>query len=226
VPEDSNDGNIRVMLNAIDMKPSAEDVVYGTLTLYSPHEQKVNMFAGSQDAHKVWLNGELVRDWSFHASWGYSQDYEDFFPVTLKRGKNVLLVALGNLRTWGNNAFFGFEPDTEYQVSTPRVGYAFSEPAINVGDTFTVQIEAEDLHDLAGWQFDISFDPAALEAVEVNEGDFLKTDGGATFFQSGTIDNTTGKITGLNATRFNEDGATGTGTLLSVVFLAKAEGET
>ena len=53
-----------------------------------------------------------------------------------------------------------------------------------------------------------------------------RRDGGTTFFQDGTIDNTTGKITGLNATRFNEDGATGTGTLLSVVFLAKAEGET
>ena len=226
VPEDSNDGNIRVMLNAIDMKPSAEDVVYGALTLYSPHEQKVNMFAGSQAPHKVWLNGELVRDWSFHSSWGLSSDYEDFFPITLKRGKNVLLVALGNLPISWNNAFFGFEPGTEYQISTPRVKYAFSEPVINVGDTFTVQIEAEDLYDLAGWQFDISFDPAALEAVEVNEGDFLKSGGGATFFQEGTIDNTTGKITGLNQTRFNEDGATGTGTLLSATFLAKAEGET
>ena len=226
VPEDSNDGNIRVMLNAIDMQPSGEDVVYGTLALYSPHEQKVNMFAGSQDAHKVWLNGELVRDWSFHASWGLSQDYEDFFPVTLKTGKNVLLVALGNLDTFWNNAFFGFEPDTEYKVFNPSVGYTFSDSKIHVGDTFILDLSAEDVIDLAGWQFDISFDPAVLEAVEVNEGDFLKTDGGATFFQSGTIDNTTGKITGLNATRFNEDGATGTGTLLSVVFLAKVEGET
>ena len=42
---------------------------------------------------------------------------------------------------------------------------------------------------MAGWQFDIAFDPAALEAVDVTEGDFLKTDGGSTFFQSGSIDN-------------------------------------
>ena len=70
------------------------------------------------------------------------------------------------------------------------------------------------------------FDPEVLEAVEVNEGDFLKAEEGATFFQSGTIDNTAGEITGLSAIRFNEDGVTGTGTLLSVTFTAKASGET
>ena len=56
---------------------------------------------------------------------------------------------------------------------------------------------------MAGWQFDITFDPAALEAINVSEGDFLKTDGGATFFQGGTIDNTAGKITGLSAARLS-----------------------
>ena len=57
--------------------------------------------------------------------------------------------------------------------------------------------------DLAGWQFDIAFDPAALEAISVSEGDFLKTDGGTTFFQSGSIDNAAGKITGLSAARLS-----------------------
>ena len=35
---------------------------------------------------------------------------------------------------------------------------------------------------LAGWQFDVAFDPSILEAIDLSEGDFLKTDGGATFF--------------------------------------------
>ena len=34
---------------------------------------------------------------------------------------------------------------------------------------------------LAGWQFDIAFDPTVLEALDVSEGDFLKTDGGVDF---------------------------------------------
>ena len=70
--------------------------------------------------------------------------------------------------------FFGFEPGTEYSVVNPRVGYAFSDSKIHVGDTFTLDLSAENVFDLAGWQFDIAFDPDVLEAVEVNEGDFLK----------------------------------------------------
>ena len=106
------------------------------------------------------------------------------------------------------------------------VGYTFSQTPIHTGDTFTLDIHAENVSDLAGWQFDIAFDPAALEAISVSEGDFLKMDGGSTFFQSGSIDNTAGKIGGLSAARLSGGGASGTGTLLQVRFKAKSAGET
>ena len=88
--------------------------------------------------------------------WG-SGDYTDFFPVTLRAGKNILLVAVGI----GGNGFFGFEPGTEYTVATPGVGYAFSKTPIHIGDTFTLDIRAENVFDMAGWQFDIAFDPTS-----------------------------------------------------------------
>ena len=202
--------------------------VYSTITLYSPRTQRTRIFIGAADApRKVLLNGELVYHYEHYVDRdAYNGDYQDFFSITLRKGKNVLLVhhKYNTRRPMG--FFFGFEPDTEYEVFNPHVGYTFSNSKIHVGDTFTLDLNAGDVTDLAGWQFDVAFDPTRLEAVKVNEGDFLKTDGGTTFFQKGTIDNTAGKITGLNATRFNEDGATGTGTLLSVTFLAKAEGET
>ena len=78
---------------------------------------------------------------------------------------------------------------------------------------------------MAGWQFDIAFDPAILEAIDASEGNFLKT-GSTTLFQSGTVDNTAGKITGLSAARLSTQGVTGTGTLLQVRFKAKSTGET
>ena len=106
------------------------------------------------------------------------------------------------------------------------VGYTFSQTPIHADDTFTLDIRAENVFDLAGWQFDIAFDPAALEAISVSEGNFLKTDGGTTFFQSGSIDNAAGKITGLSAARLSTQGVTGTGTLVQVTFKAKAAGET
>ena len=184
------------------------------------------MFAGSTNGHKVWLNGALVSNWKFRQERSdISQDYEEFFPVTLKRGKNVLLITI-YLENWRFSGYFGFEPGTDYTLSHPRIGYTVPDPTIHAGDTFILDLSIENVFDLAGWQFDIAFDPAVLEAIEVNEGDFLKAQGGTTFFQSGTIDNTAGKITGLSATRLNEDGITGTGTLLSVTFSAKGGGET
>ena len=192
-------------------------VIYGSVSLYSPREQNTTMYVGSENEVKVWLNGTLIYE-RFSHWWG--NDYQDFFPVTLKQGRNVLLVAV----VTHSNGFFGFEPGTDYTVST-GIGYTFSQTPIHTGDTFTLDIRAENVFDLAGWQFDITFDPAILEAIDVSEGDFLKMDGGNTFFHSGSIDNAAGKITGLNAARFS-GGVSGVGTLLQVRFKAKSTGDT
>ena len=194
-------------------------IVYGTVSLYSPRKQETTLYVGSQHGFKVWLNGVLIYEsLRYHAS----EDYTDFLPVTLQQGRNVLLVVAEARR----NAFFGFESGTDYRVANSSVSYVLSQTPILVNDTFTLDIRVEDLFDLAGWQFDLDFDPAVLEVEGVREGDFLKSDGGATFFQSGRIDNSEGKITGLIAGRISEGGASGSGSLLQVEFTAKSEGET
>ena len=193
--------------------------VYGSVSLHSPREQETAMYVGGDRGVRVWLNGALIYE-DLHGP--DDDDYTDFFPVTLEQGRNVLLVAV---HTRGNG-FFGFEPGTEYSVANPGVNYTFSKTPIHLGETFTLDISAETVFDLAGWQFDIAFDPAALEAIDVSEGNFLKADGGATFFQSGSIDNAAGKITGLSAARLSTQGVSGTGVLLQVRFKAKSAGET
>ena len=198
----------------------ANGSIYGIVSIYSPRAQETTLHVGADDEVKVWLNGVVVYK-NFHI-WG-SGDYTDFAPVTLRAGKNILLVAVG-LDGSIHNGKFGFKPGTEYTVST-GVGYTFSPTPIHFGDTFTFYIHAENVTDLAGWQFDIAFDPAALEAVDVSEGNFLKM-GGTTFFQSGSIDNVAGKIIGLSAARLSAQGVTGTGPLLQVRFKAKSAGET
>ena len=197
-----------------------DGVIYGSVSLYSPRQQNTTMYVGGERGVRVWLNGTLIYE-RFNHQW-YADNYTDFFPVTLQQGRNILLVAV---RIWGNG-FFGFEAGTEYTLTNPGVGYTFSQAPIHVGDIFTLDISAEDVIDLAGWQFDITFDPAALEAISVTEGDFLKADGGSTFFHGGSIDNAAGKIEGLTAARLSTQGATGTGVLLQVTFKAKAAGET
>ena len=195
----------------------SDSVIYGSVSLHSPREQETTMYVGGDLGVRVWLNGTLIYE-RLNQQW--TNNYTDFFPFTLEQGRNVLLVAVPTR----GNGFFGFEPGTEYTVSM-GVGYAFSQTPIHTGDTFTLDIRAENIFDMAGWQFDIAFDPAILEAVDVSEGDFLKADGGATFFQSGSIDNASGKITGLSAARFS-GGVSGVGTLLQVRFKAKSAGET
>ena len=96
---------------------------------------------------------------------------------------------------------------------------------VYVGVPFTLDLIIENVTDLAGWQADIAFNPAVLSAVSVTEGDFLSKDGGSTFFQESSINNTTGEITGLIAARTTGGSVSGTGVLLSIIFEAQATGE-
>ncbi len=216
--------NINTMANTTGLGTGDIDnhVAYGSIILNSPREQETRMFAGSDDRFKVWLNGQLVYS---NPTLPSANDYQDAFPVTLKQGRNVLLVAVYDVGgAW--SGFFGFESGAEYSVANTGISYTFSQTPIHTGDTFTLDIGAENVFDMAGWQFDIAFDPAALEVINVTEGNFLKTDGGTTFFQSGSIDNASGKITGLSAIRLSDPGVSGTGPLLQVRFKAKSAGET
>ena len=217
--------NITQMLTAIGFETEdswRNQVVYGVVTLDSPREQKTTMFAGSDNNHKVWLNGQLVNE-----NHRWHQNYQEFFPVTLKQGKNVLLVAV---HTWGGwwGGFFGFAPDAEYTVVLPGTKFSLSTGAtqVDIGATFTVYFKVEDVTDLAGWQTDITFDPAVVRAKKVTEGSFLKRGDEETFFKGGDIKNGQGKVIGVQAVRTSEDGVSGQGTLLSVRFLAKAAGKT
>lgn len=192
--------------------------LYGTVSLHSPRQQMKTLYVGSHNDFKVWLNGELIHEsLRYHASFGYTHTV----PVTLKQGRNVLLVAVRAQY----NSHFGFEPGTDYTVANPGVSYTLSKTSIHRDDTFTLNIGAIDVFDMAGWQFDIAFDPAALEAVDVSEGTFLKM-GSSTLFQGGTIDNVAGEIQGISALRLSTRGVNGTGVLVQVTFKAKSAGET
>ncbi|RKU36051.1 hypothetical protein C6496_14260 [Candidatus Poribacteria bacterium] len=221
------DNNINDMANATGLGKGNIDnhVAYGSVHVFSPRQQETHLFLGANSVGRVWLNGEFVgtaEQWRTTAIGGYG----NVVPVTLKQGVNFLFVAIYQEKgPW--RGFFAFEEGTEYSVSVDsRIVYTFSKPVIHVGDTFTLDLNVENIHDLAGWQFDIAFDAAVVEAIEVSEGDFLNPEGSATFFQKGSIDNATGKITKLSSARLSETGVSGRGTLLSVTFTAKTAGQT
>ena len=223
-PEGGNNINDMVNETGLGSGDINHHVAYGSVTLNSPREQKTKMLVGSDDAVKVWLNGTLVHNNPVDRG---ANDFQDQFSVTLKKGTNILLIAVYEAQG-GWSGFFGFETGTEYTVlaASERFSLSTSTTQVEVGDTFTLRFKVDNITNLAGWQADIIFDPDVLKANSVSEGNFLKQRGGRTHFQKGTISNQKGKITGLISTRISQGGVDGEGTLLSVTFSAKATGKT
>ncbi len=111
--------NLNEMTDALGWGSGSEiydHVVYGSLTLESPRKQETTMLVGSDDGVKVWLNGEVVH---YNPVTRGAGDYQDAFPVTLKKGTNALLVAVDNRGHGGFSGFFGFAKDTDYTVNAP-----------------------------------------------------------------------------------------------------------
>ena len=109
--------NINDMVNAAGLGSGDIDnhVAYGSIALDVPREQQTQMFAGSDDAVKVWLNGELVHNNPVDRG---ATGFQDQFSVTLKKGTNILLVAV--YEGWGDwTGFFGFAADAEYTLILP-----------------------------------------------------------------------------------------------------------
>ena len=110
--------NINTMLrdNGINPPNIPDYAIYLCYTFYSTSEQNTTLFLGSDYESKTWLNGTRI-----HRNEGYygHPDYQTFLPITLKQGKNVLLIAATNNEgaDWG--VYFGFAPDTEYTTIPP-----------------------------------------------------------------------------------------------------------
>ena len=113
-------------------------------------------------------------------------------------------------------------------AAAPILSVSPVSPIVNVGDTFTVNIDLSNVTDLYGFQFDLGFDPTRLQVVPQNsqavtEGSFLKQ-GGATDFLSG-VDNGLGTIEFTLAFLLGAvPGVSGSGNIASITFMALATG--
>ena len=124
--------NINEMTDALGWGSGSaiyDHVVYGSVTLNSPRKQETTMLAGSDDEVKVWLNGELVH---YNPVLRGAGDFQDSFSVTLKKGPNVLLVAVCNRGHGAFSGFFGFAKDAEYTVNHPDKKVSIEAPAYDV----------------------------------------------------------------------------------------------
>jgi tetratricopeptide (TPR) repeat protein len=84
-------------LNLRDYFQPADDIFcYAFTRYYSPREQSVGLLLGSDDGHRIWLNGNLVHE--DRGTGGASAD-ETAVLVNLQPGWNTILAKVTN--TWG-----------------------------------------------------------------------------------------------------------------------------
>ena len=92
------------------------------------------------------------------------------------------------------------------------------------GTNFALDLVVANITDLYSVQFDVTFDPTVVSAVNIVEGSLLPS-GGPTFFIPGTIDNGAGTITLTADTLIGTvAGVSGSGTLAEIVFTALNSG--
>ena len=103
--------NINMAIGDIDDHSS-----YALITLESATPQSdVTMRAGSDDAIKIWLNGEVVHNNPINRG---AEDYQDTFKVDLKQGDNLLLVKVSE-RDSGWSMFIGIDADVNAVYKRP-----------------------------------------------------------------------------------------------------------
>ncbi|MBI1928245.1 hypothetical protein HYR99_28865 [Candidatus Poribacteria bacterium] len=92
---------------------------YAYINVVSPEDRSTRMFTGSDDSIKVWLNGEVV--WKNAVNRG-AGDFQEDFPVKLKKGSNPLLVKVGECGG-GWSMFVGFSKEGQrglkFNLDTP-----------------------------------------------------------------------------------------------------------
>lgn len=106
---------------------------------------------------------------------------------------------------------------TEVSVSAPT-------EAVAPGQQFTVNIAVTPGKAIAGVQFDLSFDASLAAVSTVEEGALLNQGGASSFFNSGTIDNQAGNITGVFGAITTPGATVSTpGTFATISFAAKTQ---
>jgi len=108
----------------------------------------------------------------------------------------------------------------------------YLEPKTSVwlpSTVFNITVSITDVSELYGWQFNLTFNSAVLEALEFYEGPFLKqaalAQGGDTYELPTTLNNTAGWVFAGRAFSSPLDhGASGSGILAYVTFNSTAEG--
>jgi hypothetical protein len=115
-------------------------------------------------------------------------------------------------------------PGVASAATTTAVSVSAPTQPIGTGEQFAVSVAVAPGTAIAGMQFDLSFDASLAAVSKVEEGGLLKQGGASSFFNSGTIDNQAGKITGVFGAITSPGATVSTqGTFATITFTAKTQ---
>lgn len=122
-------GDINAMLVEAEVTDNADfnDVSsYAVITLVSDEAvDNVTMGVSSDDAIKVWLNGEVVHTNAVNRGRGGAGSFQDIFTVDLQEGDNLLMIKVSERGGgWGMFAGIGADVETAYRPSSTDVDTA------------------------------------------------------------------------------------------------------
>ena len=226
---DIGSNNINDLVNKIGL--SQGDVndhsAYALITLESATPQKqVMMRVGSDDAVKVWLNGEVVHRNPVNRN---ASGFLDKFSVNLKMGDNLLLVKVSERQNrWSMFVGIAAVVDAVYKPASVSgippvdvVPVSTASTIINIspsplqspalGKQFLLNINITGGENIAGYQLTLHFDSTALHYVSSSNAGYLPA---GAFVVPPLV---SGNQVTLAATSLN-GGSQGDGTLATVVF--------
>ena len=166
--------NINAMLTHIGMTENSnldDHTAYALTTLVSPTDQpNASMRVRSDDSVKIWLNGEVV--WR-NATNRTVNDAVDVFPVSIKKGDNLLLVKVSERAgAWGMQVGINADVFPVYRVPTPK-------PVYGVALSGTCDLTPEIINDGA----DIEYSVTVINTGNKKDTIILTTSGNTTHLQ-------------------------------------------
>ena len=129
---DAGGNNVNAVANKIDhCNDDCNNITsYAFIEIETASAGNRTMRVGSNDSIKVWFNGKVVHKNAVdRGAW----DFQDNFKVAVKKGKNLLLVKVGE-RGGGWSMFVGFDTKTEnglkFNVKQPKLAVDLGYDAV------------------------------------------------------------------------------------------------
>lgn len=177
------------------------------------------------DVTATWVGSDSVTEYRYRmdgVDWSQWQSNTSADYPLLDEGEHVFQV-MGRYPTEGEQPQPTTRTFTVDAVKGPALMFRPRRVVVEPGDTFSVDVVAEEVEDLMGARVAIAYDATALRLQEIEEGEFLAKNGGSVVFLDeqggGSLTFDTAVAEGTPA------GVTGTGAVATLTFRAQREGE-